>query len=86
MDEIERGSEGRQNHNSVNEDPDGIVDYHSLTIRSALSTSSTGEEDFENSGVFSQYRRQTRLQHNKCVVPSERKKAVSGRPCLRMPG
>lgn len=72
VDEIERWKRGGVKIiTSVNEDPDGIVDYHSLTIRSALSTSSTGEEDFENSGgAFPRANivGETRLQHNKCVV------------------
>ena len=72
VDEIERWKRGGVKIiTSVNEDPDGIVDYHSLTIRSALSSSSTGEEDFENSGgAFPRANivGETRLQHNKCVV------------------
>ena len=72
VDEIERWKRGGVKIiTSVNEDPDGIVDYHSLTIRSALSSSSTGEEDFDNSGgAFPRANivGETRLQHNKCVM------------------
>jgi hypothetical protein len=57
VDEIERWKQqGVQIITSVNEDPDGIIDYHSLTIRSVLSSST-------NNIVG-----ETHLQHNKCVL------------------
>ena len=67
VDEIERWKqEGVKVITSVNEDPEGIIDYHSLTIRSAISS----DDDFENSGgTFpNTVVGETHLMHNRCVL------------------